>query len=305
MATNRQFRITVALLALFVAGSVYFVDHLDHKNTKIPANPSIAPIVSGFKQAKAAEPEPVVTKSIEIVNKSLRVPVLMYHRVGIPPDAASMDLTVSPADFEAQVKYFKDLGYKTVSLQQVYDALTGTVQLPGKPIVFTFDDGYQDVFTNAVPILEKYGYFGTFAIATNLLGRPTYAVWDDVITAVKLGMEIVSHTENHLDLSNPIYSEADLHREIFDSKKILEQKLGTVISFFVYPYGKYNYHVSELLVQAGYKMAFSTAYGIYLNSNNLLAEPRVRVHGQNGLERLKLIFSPVPKPQTAPALTNP
>jgi peptidoglycan/xylan/chitin deacetylase (PgdA/CDA1 family) len=240
------------------------------------------------------------------VEKGIRVPVLMYHHVGYVTDANNAlenDLTVSPTDFEAQVVYFKNLGYQSVTLAEVYDNLTNGKPLPKKPIVFTFDDGYKDVFVNAIPILQKYGFTGTFAIATELLGRPTYAVWDDVIAAHNQGMEIVSHTENHLDLTSPVYSEADLHREIFDSKQKLEQELGVSVDFFVYPYGKYNQHVEDLLTQAGYKMAFTTAYSQYLNENNLLSEPRVRVHGGNGLEKLKKIFDPVV--HNATALVNP
>lgn len=227
--------------------------------------------------------------------KAIRVPILMYHHVGPLLNPSATDLTVSPTDFEAQVQYFKNLGYQSVTLQQVYDALENKAILSSKPIVFTFDDGYKDVFENAIPILQKYNYSGTFAIATDLLGRPSYAVWDDVIAAQKAGMEIVSHTQNHLDLTNPIYSAADLYREIFDSKILLEQKLGIPVDFFVYPYGRSNQKVVDLVQQAGYKMAFTTAYGQEMRANALLNEPRVRVHGQDGLAKLKKIFEKQPK----------
>lgn len=242
---------------------------------------------------------------------AIRVPILMYHHVGyltasdpgIKYDQLAADLTVSPQDFEAQVLYFKALGYNPVSLKQVYESLQNGLALPSKPIVFTFDDGYKDVFDYAIPILQKYGYTGTFAIATSLLGRPGYAVWNDVVAAQNMGMEIVSHTENHLDLTNPIYSDADLYREIFDSKALLEQKLGIPVDFFVYPYGQSNQKVVDLVGQAGYKMALTTAFGTHVNKNSLLMTPRVRVHGQDGLDKLKQIFSPTP--HIVPVPTNP
>ncbi|HTL39693.1 MAG TPA: polysaccharide deacetylase family protein [Methylomirabilota bacterium] len=229
-----------------------------------------------------------------IPTNSLNIPILMYHHVGplLNTDAVTTDLTVSASDFEAQVKYFKDKGYHTVSLAQVYNHLINQVPLPSKPLVFTFDDGYKDVFDNAIPILEKYNYSGTFAIATDLLGRPTYAVWDDVLNAQHLGMEIVSHTENHLDLTNSVYSEDDLTREIFGSKQKLEQHLQKPVEFFVYPYGKLNDKVVQMVKAAGYKMAFTTAFGLQVNEQTLLTTPRLRVHGQNGLEKIKKVLEP-------------
>jgi len=224
------------------------------------------------------------------------VPVLMYHHVEDlgkeqrSSDPIRSDLTVSTSDFEQQVKYFHDLGYQTISVEKLYNNMENGTILPSKPIIFTFDDGYQDVFFNAIPILQKYGYTGSFAIATELLGRPSYATWDDVLLADRLGMEILSHTENHLDLTNPKYSDDDLTREILGSKNIFEGKLGHSINFFVYPYGHINYHVGELVATSGYKMAFTTEFGFYMNPKTLIAEPRVRVHGLEGLEKLKKIW---------------
>ncbi len=222
----------------------------------------------------------------------ITVPVLMYHHVSWEVDPAAPDLTVSPKDFADQVLYFKHQGYETITLSQLHKELFGQEEIPPKPIVFTFDDGYRDVFENAVPVLMQNGYVGSFAIATELLGRPTYAVWDDVIAAQKQGMEIISHTENHLDLTNPVYSDADLHREIDESKLILENKLGSPIEIFVYPYGRYNEKIQQMVAAAGYKMAFTTEFGLKAESENLLAESRVRVHGQDGLEKLRRIFEP-------------
>lgn len=260
---------------------------------------------AGATQEASKSKPPVLTPTINlssalaaarIPGKSLHIPVLMYHHVGpLPdrPDKLSLDLTVSPDEFRAQVEYFKNSGYETVTVEQAYRALEFGDKLPAKPIIFTFDDGYKDVFTYAVPILKDNGYVGTFAIATELLGRPTYAVWSDVLAAQKNGMEIVSHTENHLDLTDPIYSAEDLNREISGSKEVLEKKLGQPVEFFVYPYGKHNAKVEELIAQAGYKAAFTTEFGEYMSQDSLLRTPRVRVHGgAEGLDKLKRIFSP-------------
>ncbi len=293
---------TNLLIVCLIVVAIWTISVLPLQNkTKVLENATVIKTVSQAPTAQAATSKPVIKK---ISFGAVHVPVLMYHHVGEleNSDALAKDLTVSPQDFETQVQYFKNAGYNSVSLQQVYDAFENRTVLPAQPIVFTFDDGYADVFAYAVPVLEKYGYTGSFAIATELLGRSTYANWDDVVTAHDLGMEIVSHTENHLDLTSKVYSEADLHREIFDSKSILEDKLGVTVDFFIYPYGKYNDQVMGMVKAAGYKMAFTTAYGQDLSKDNLLALPRVRVHGQDGLEKLKKVFE---EKHSASAQTNP
>ncbi len=236
---------------------------------------------------------------------SVHVPVLMYHHVGYLTgnDALVYDLTVSPNDFESQLNYFRELGYHSVSIEQIYSALEFGTPLPVKPIAITFDDGYKDVFQYAVPILQKNRFVGSFAVIPNLIGTPGYATWDDIIESYKSGMEIVSHSKNHLDLINTKYSPEELRQEIFNSKQILEEKLNTQINFFVYPYGHNNEHVQSLVKEAGYKLAFTTEYGQDIYKNNAFAAPRVRVHGQNGLEKLKTIFSP--KSRSVSGLINP
>jgi peptidoglycan/xylan/chitin deacetylase (PgdA/CDA1 family) len=235
------------------------------------------------------------TSSLHPLPGSLHVPILMYHHVGLvaeKADALDRDLTVSPSDFQAQVDYFKAKGYEAVTLGQVLGAAEGTKTLPKRPIVFTFDDGWKDVFDNAVPILKKEGWVGSFAVATSLLGRPGYAEWSDVLAARNQGMEIISHSENHLDLTDHVYSQDDLNRETKTAKQLLEEKLGQPVSVYVYPYGKYNGSTIKLVMDAGFKMALTTKYGQYVQKENLFEIPRVRVHGQDGLEKLKKIFEP-------------
>jgi peptidoglycan/xylan/chitin deacetylase (PgdA/CDA1 family) len=299
----KQINLVLVGLVILVVLGFFAVRPSQNKTTHQTTSASILPLV-----ASALAPAATAISRLAPASAGLKVPILMYHHVGIMsqgPDASikvdpmAADLMVSPQDFEAQVQYFKNLGYHSVSVSQVYNALENKGPLPEKPIVFTFDDGFKDVFENAIPILEKYNYNGTFAVATQLLGRPTYAVWDDVITAQKSGMEIVSHTENHLDLTAAKYSDEDLKREIFGSKQILEEKLGIPVDFFVYPYGRRNAKVEQMVHDAGYKMAFTTDYGQHLKMDQMLSLPRVRVHGQDGLVKLMHIFEPWKFPKSA------
>lgn len=268
----------------------------------VPQNTPEAPVVLGIAiKVEANEPVPVprpapspilikTTPSQQPVRaQNLSVPVLMYHHVGPPPTQNALDrsLTVSTAEFEEQIVFFKNKGFQSVTLAQVYDALSEGKPLPSKPIVFTFDDGYKDVFVNAVPILKKHGFVGTFAVAPSLLEGNEYATWGDVYAAFKDGMEIVSHSLNHVDFTNSSYSDEFLLTELEGSKLFLESRISSPVNFFVYPYGRYNARAIELVKKAGYKMAFTTELGIEMNLNIAYHLPRVRVHGQGGLAKLK------------------
>lgn len=221
---------------------------------------------------------------------SLEVPILMYHHVGHLPDSADAlrkGLTVSPETFEEQVAWLKSQGYASLTLEESYKATQGLYTLPKKPIVFSFDDGYQDVFTYAVPVLKKYGYVGSFAIISDFVGSGEYAPWSELQKAQDLGMEIVSHTANHFDGSNLKYSEDFIFQNLTKSKADIKHNLGTDTQILIYPYGHYTQEYIKQAKLAGFKMALTVKYGKVINSEDLYRVPRVRVHGQGSLERFK------------------
>jgi len=117
--------------------------------------------------------------------RTVRVPILMYHYINTPPpnaDAIRRDLSVPPERFREHLAYLKSQGYQTITLHDLVYALTRGTPLPPKPIILTFDDGYEDNYTNAFPILQEFGYIGTFFIITNNpdTGRPGYMSWDQL-----------------------------------------------------------------------------------------------------------------------------
>jgi peptidoglycan/xylan/chitin deacetylase (PgdA/CDA1 family) len=277
------------ILAVFLPGYLTGARGADSKIKEIITKPDFFSTLSSEPQIRSVkEVLGVQTQALDIY-----LPVLMYHHVGETQglnNSLDIDLTVTPSDFEQQLEYFKQQGFVSISVAKATEFFESGKEFGEKYIIFTFDDGYSDVFINAVPILIKHGFVGSFAIATDLLGRPGYANWDQVKAAKEVGMEILSHSRNHLDLASAKYSEQDLQREIFESKKILEEKLGTVIESFVYPYGRYNDRVVELVKQVGYKIAFTTNFGDKINTSAALISPRIRVHGENGLQRLKKVM---------------
>ena len=206
----------------------------------------------------------------------------MFHHIAIPPenaDAIRHDLSVPPQRFEEMMAYFAGKEYHALKIGDVYDALYNNKALPSNPIVFTFDDGYDDVYTNALPILQKYNFVGTFYIATGLLERPGYMTWQQVEALAKAGMDIESHSVTHPSLkAKPL---SFLRTEIGESKKALEAHLGAKVNFFCYPSGEYDALTIQVLQEFGYLSATTTWGGVYENSEFPFEWPRVRIHGDD------------------------
>ena len=222
--------------------------------------------------------------------RALRVPILMYHHVGPLPEHADQlreDLTVSEENFEQQVKWLYENGYTTVNLEQVYQSSEGRFVLPKKPVVFTFDDGYSDVFTYAVPILQKYGYAGSFAIITQYVGTADYATWSEISKAKSGGMEIVSHTQNHFDGSNGKFTPDYIYDNLSGSRKDLSDHLGESSRILIYPYGHYTGLYIDEARKAGFEMALTVRFGKYVDPENIFEVPRIRVHGHQNFEKFK------------------
>ena len=235
--------------------------------------------------AKAAEPGIV---------HNVGIPILMYHHVGNWPadstDRLRLDLTVSPENFDEQVAWLKAQGYHSVSLTDLYKYSQGEGTLPEKPIAFTFDDGYDDVFTYAVPILEKYGYSGSFGIITQwpgtVSGTNTYASWATIQQAAKSGMEIVCHTQNHFDGSNPKFDSNYIFNNLTGCKKDMENN-GISTNILIYPYGHTNPAYIDQAKNAGFVMGLVEAGKFYDKYDDIMRVPRIRVGGSETLDKFE------------------
>ncbi|MBI5876765.1 MAG: polysaccharide deacetylase family protein [Chloroflexi bacterium] len=216
--------------------------------------------------------------------RELHVPILMYHYLSTPPenaDAIRLDLSVPPEQFEQAVAYFAAQGYQTVKLQALYDAVAKGSPLPPRPIVFTFDDGYADAYVNAMPILKKYNFTGTFYVITGFVGRPGYLTWAQIGEMAKEGMDIQSHSVTHIPLKG---KSADvLRRELGDSKRTLERMIGQPVNFICYPSGQYDELTMVIAQEVGYLSATTTHAGVWENDAQPFEWPRIRIHGHDQL----------------------
>lgn len=230
--------------------------------------------------------------------RTIKVPILMYHHVGEPPAKASAmrrDLTVSASDFEQQAQWLHDQGFTSITLNDIYQYSQGKFTLPKKPVVFTFDDGYDDVFTDAIPILKKYGFVGSFGIITGYphlqMGDNFYASWQEIAAAFDAGNEIVCHTQDHFDGTNKKYSADFIFQNLSGCQNDISSHLGSVEPIMIYPYGHYNAVYLTQAKKAGFVMGVTVHEGDVINLDDLMEIPRVRVHGREDFERFKRLIS--------------
>jgi len=129
----------------------------------------------------------------------------MYHYVSTPPAGADVyrrDLSVTPEVFDRHLEYLRDQGYTVVLLDDLLYALAQGRSLPPKPVILAFDDGYADNYTNAFPILEKYGVAAHFFIITDFVnaGREGYMTWPQIEEMAAAGQRFGSHSRDHPNL---------------------------------------------------------------------------------------------------------
>ncbi len=183
--------------------------------------------------------------------------ILEYHKVN---DRMNDDYTVSTKDFAAQMDFLQAEGYTTVSVLDFLRAKKGKLKLPDKPVVVSFDDGYSDNYTEALPILEKRSMKATVFMVTNDVGLPGYLTWDQLHEMEKRGVELGSHTANHLPLTNMTVDEA--RDEAQKSKLMMEWKGLKTIFVLSYPNGQYDKYLPNILKEEEYLAAVTGDAGL-------------------------------------------
>ena len=226
-----------------------------------PPAPPPATVPRSTPRATAALPArlPAV-----LPRRALTVPILMYHRIDRLSPALSpvqRGLTVPPDEFAAEMRWLHANGYRALTQRQLWNALMLGRKLPAKPVMITFDDGYRDVFGKAMPVLRALHLHATAYIITDRIDGPdpSFLTWGRIRSLERNGIEIGSHTVNHLDLTT--LDAADARHQLVASKRQLEQRLGHPVRFLAYPAGKHDAAVVALARQAGYLLAVTTVPG--------------------------------------------
>jgi len=214
------------------------------------------------------------------------IPILMYHSVSsVPKGTVMRSLHVPPKRFALQMKLLKLLGYQGLSMSDLQPYLEG--KKTGKVVGLTFDDGYKNNATNALPILRKQGFSATCYIVSQNIDGINH--WDidkgipknpmmnkiEIQSWIDAGMEIGSHTQNHVFLTKINQNEAV--NEINNSKADLEKEFGVNINHFCYPYGDHNDDIVSTIKRAGYQTATTVNRGRVRMNDNFLTLHRVPI----------------------------
>jgi peptidoglycan/xylan/chitin deacetylase (PgdA/CDA1 family) len=244
--------------------------------------------------AQDTSPDPDPPPAWDGTFRRIRVPILMYHYVSeLPADADEYrrDLTLSPESFQDHVDFLFYQGYNPISLYQLDQALANGTPLPPKPVALTFDDGYIDHYTNVFPALKTYNFTGTFFIITGKAdsNEAGYVNWNQIAEMAAAGMNMESHTKNHIDLRGREYD--TLVYEMLGSMESLRFYTGRWPHIFCFPVGNYDDTAINVLETLPVWRAVTTENGTLHTNDNRLLMPRVRVSSDTTVTNLARLLS--------------
>jgi len=198
------------------------------------------------------------------------VPVLSYHHFS---KSKSDKLHVRADHFEQQMQFLKDNGYRVITIDQLFDFLE-LGQVPEKSVVITIDDGWNDAYHIAFPILKKYGFSATLFIQTGLINQsPKTLSWAQIREMLNNSVQCHTKTVRNLTKQKSGESFADyFERELDESRQVIKQQLGFNVKYLAYPYGETNQLVVDLLKKQGYRGAFTVereSNPFFVNNYNL------------------------------------
>ncbi len=211
------------------------------------------------------------------------MPVLMYHRIADDGPAELARWRVSPAEFERQLAWLAEQGYRSARLDE-WPEIESRAE-DERRVVLTFDDAYLDFLTTALPMLQRYGFGSTMFVPIGFIGgtadwdraygEPAPLMsWEQLDTIAAAGVEIGAHTVTHPRLAGLTDTAAIVH-EIVRSRAVLSERYRRTIPTFAYPYGDYDERVEQAVKDAG----FTVAVTIDAESAGLLALGRIGVFG--------------------------
>jgi peptidoglycan/xylan/chitin deacetylase (PgdA/CDA1 family) len=220
---------------------------------------------------------------------SMRIPIFLYHYVEVvrnPKDTMRVRLAVRTDVFEKQLQTIQAAGFETAFMRDVPAILAGK-ETAKNTVILTFDDGYEDFYTDVFPLLQKYNMKATLYVINDFVGTNDYVTEAQLEELAASGfVEIGAHTLHHKDLK--ILSSAKAHDEIAGSKNDLEGRLHQPIESFAYPFGSLKNETVKIVRDAGFATAVTTKGGALQSSDGLLLLRRLRPNSQTGksLQRL-------------------
>jgi peptidoglycan/xylan/chitin deacetylase (PgdA/CDA1 family) len=230
------------------------------------------------------------------------VPILMYHSISETASYKFRPYAVLPDLFAEHMAYLYQQGYTPITVSHLVSAWTQQLtELPERPIVLTFDDGFADFFSAALPVLKQYHFTATLYIPTAFVdgenrwlypkqeaNRPMLT-WKQLSEISASGIECGGHTHSHPQLD--ILPDQTAWGEISRSKKLLEEHLGQEICSFSYPFGHHTDRVRQFVRVAGYTSACSVRHAFSSMADDPFALPRLMVRRTTNKEEFALLLA--------------
>jgi len=230
---------------------------------------------------------------------ALRIPVLMYHRVGEANNGWERKYCISPQRFSTHMHTLARAGWRPVSIDAFFSWLDNRVELPEKSFLLTFDDGFLGVHEHAAPVLAALDWPATVFLVSQLIGQRdtwceahnpsgvTYPLMDAMhIRELRAqGFSFHSHTRSHADL--PALDDHALHDQLVGARDDLHSLLGEAADYLAYPYGHYDDRVLRAAQAAGYRAAFSVQPGFNRRDVDRFRLRRLDVFGTDSAAALR------------------
>ncbi|MEU1403925.1 polysaccharide deacetylase family protein [Streptomyces sp. NPDC005728] len=224
------------------------------------------------------------------------VPILMYHAVATAPNDATRALSVAPEAFAEQMAVIVDLGLTPVTTAELAARWRSGRPLPERPVLITFDDGYEGVHRHALPVLAKHGFPATLFVSTGWIkgaydtggGLDVMLDWQQVRDLADTGTEIGGHSHTHPQLDQ--LDDAALRAELVRSTEIVTGELGARPVSFAYPYGYSSRRVRQAVRAAGYAQALAVGNGLAGRRQGPYALQRVTVRRSTGVEEFERLL---------------
>ncbi|MGW1379363.1 polysaccharide deacetylase family protein [Streptomyces sp. NPDC002446] len=218
------------------------------------------------------------------------VPILMYHAVTAAPAPAVRQLSVTPAAFEEQLAVLAAGGFTPLTAAALAAAWRGGGPLPDRPVLITFDDGYEGVYRHALPALARHGFAATLFVATGWLrgsydtggALDTMLDWDQVRKLAGAGVEIGGHSHRHPHLDD--LDDERLRHEVLRCKEIIADETGVPPESFAYPYGHSSRRVRRTVRGVGFSQALAVGNTLAARRQGPYALTRLTVRRDTGTE---------------------
>lgn len=203
------------------------------------------------------------------------IPILLYHHVH--PDPPSLNYWVDVDIFEDQMQALSQRGYHTITPTQLRQAILQGLQLPPKTVIITFDDGNQDNYEYAFPIMQKYGFIGAIYIVANRLRAEGFLSAEQLQEMAAAGWEIGSHSMTHTDLTDVFAHK--IREELLDSRLRLEHEIGVEVRSFAYPFGSFASELASRVENYGYWTAMGLGKKTLHDKNTIYYLDRLTIYG--------------------------